>query len=195
MSLVLASGSPRRREILATLRVPFVVDPSTADEARHPAEAPRPYALRVACAKLVDVAARHPAGTFVLSADTIVVVDGEILGKPGDDPAAGAAMLGRLSGRAHEVLTAVALGRAGQGVLESLSVVSTVRFSTIDPVVLGRYVALGEGRDKAGGYAVQGLASAWVERLEGSYSGVVGLPAAETVALLSRHGVLAGWPA
>ena len=172
-----------------------MVDPSGADEARHEGEAPPAYARRVACAKLLDVAARHPVGTFVLSADTIVVVDGEILGKPGDDAAAGAAMLRRLSGRAHEVMTAVVLGRAGHGVLESIDVTSTVRFAPIEPGALARYVALGEGRDKAGGYAVQGLASGWVERLEGSYSGVVGLPAAETVALLSRHGGLTGWPA
>jgi len=194
MTIVLASSSPRRREILTTLRVPFAVDPSGADESRLAGEPARDYVVRVASSKTLDVLRRHAEGTFVLGADTIVELDGDILGKPGDDPAQGRALLARLAGRAHEVTTAVVLGRAGHGVLEAVRVTTRVFFRALGPDIIARYVELGEGRDKAGGYAVQGLASGWIERLEGSYSGVVGLPAAETVALLERHGAIEGWP-
>jgi len=193
LSLVLASASPRRREILATLGLRFGVRPSGVEERVRPGEGPSAFASRVARDKALDVAAAAPEGDFVLGADTVVVVDGMILGKPsGDDEAA--AMLRRLSGRWHDVTTAVALVRGGGEPVEDLVVTTRVHFVELGEDRIARYVATGEGRDKAGAYAVQGVGSGLVDRIEGSYSNVVGLPAAETVALLERHGALGGWP-
>lgn len=186
---VLASASPRRREILATLGIPFDVVPSDADETPIPGLAPEALARRLAVAKAREVAARE-AG-FVLGADTIVVVDGEILGKPVDDDDA-ARMIARLGGRVHEVITGVALV-SGERV-EQLSVTTRVWFRPLDEDVVRRYVATGEGRDKAGAYGVQGVAAGLVSRIDGSWSNVVGLPAAETVELLQRAGALGSWP-
>lgn len=191
--IVLASASPRRREILTTLGVAHEVRPSAADETRRGDEPARDYAVRVASAKAADVAAACEPGRFVLGADTVVVVDGELLGKP-DSDAASRGMLRMLAGRWHEVITAVALVRAGEGVIEAIAVTTRVAFRPLDVGMVERYVATGEGRDKAGGYAVQGLASGFVRAIEGSYSNVVGLPASETVQLLEKHGAIAAWP-
>lgn len=190
-ALVLASASPRRREILSTLGVAFVVDPSGAGEDPLPGEAPEALARRLARDKASEVSARR-AGAFVLGADTVVVVEGEVLGKPTDDEE-GRAMVARLAGRWHEVVTGVALVRDG-ALLEDLAVCTRVRFVAMDAARVERYVATGEGRDKAGGYGVQGIAAGLCDRVEGSYSNVVGLPAAETVALLERHAVIGSWP-
>jgi len=186
--LVLASASPRRRELLDTLGLGFDVCPSAADEAPLEGEAPAPMARRLARDKAVEVAGRGEieVSAFVLGADTVVVVDGEVLGKPRDDAEA-REMLRRLGGRWHEVVTGVALARQGRGALEDLSVTTRVHFRPLDEGRIDRYVATGEGRDKAGAYAVQGIGGGLVDRIEGSYSNVVGLPAAETVAL-------GGWP-
>jgi septum formation protein len=192
-ALVLASASPRRREILATLGLAFEVRSSGADEARSPDEPARAYARRVAGAKALEIAGACAPGAWVLGADTIVVIDGEVLGKP-DGDAASRGMLSMLSGRWHEVTTAVALVRAGDGVIETIDVTTRVRFRPVEQGAIERYVAHGEGRDKAGGYAVQGMASGFVAAIEGSYSNVVGLPAAETIALLERHGAIDAWP-
>ena len=194
-ALVLASASPRRRAILSTLGLGFTVCPSAADETPRPEETPDALVRRLARDKAAEVAGRGETelSAFVLGADTVVVVDGEVLAKPADDDEA-RRLLGRLSGRWHEVLTGVALARAGEGALEDLVVTTRVRFVPMDEARIDRYVATGEGRDKAGSYAVQGIGAGLVDRLEGSYSNVVGLPAAETVALLERHGAVEGWP-
>lgn len=190
-ALVLASASPRRREILETLRVPFDAVPSGAAEDALDGEAPAALARRLAREKALEVA-KKIGDRFVLGADTVVVVDGELLAKPLDDDDA-RAMIAKLAGRWHEVITGVALARGGE-VLEDLAVTARVHMLAMDPARIDRYVATGEGRDKAGAYAVQGIASGFCDRLEGSYSTVVGLPAAETIALLERHGAIASWP-
>ena len=196
--LVLASASPRRREILTTLGVAFEVRPSGADETRQDGERARDYATRVAAAKAQEIARACEPGTLVLGADTIVVVDGELLGKPGDDragyEAAARGMLRMLAGRWHEVTSGVALARAGTGILETIAVTTRVKVRPLTEAMVERYVATGEGRDKAGGYAIQGIAAGLVSEIAGSYSNVVGLPAAETIELLERHGAIAGWP-
>jgi len=197
-ALVLASASPRRREILTTLGVAFEVRPSGADETRHEGESARDYARRVASAKAQEIAASCAVGTLVLGADTIVVVDGELLGKPGDDragyEAAARGMLRMLAGRWHEVTSGVALARAGSGIVEAVTVTTRVKVRPLTNEMVDRYVATGEGRDKAGGYAIQGIAAGLVSEISGSYSNVVGLPAAETLELLERHGAIASWP-
>lgn len=193
--LVLASGSPRRREILDTLGIAFDVCPSTLDETADDSESPAATVRRLARDKALEVAGRDEIdrSAYVLGADTIVVLEGAVLGKPIDDADA-CRMLRRLSGRWHEVMTGVALARKGDNVLEDRVVTTRVHVRALSPERIERYVGTGEGRDKAGSYAVQGIGSGLVDRIEGSYSNVVGLPAAETVELLERHGVLRSWP-
>ena len=185
MSLVLASASARRRDLLAAAGIGFIVDPANADERPRPGEAPRDYALRVAKDKVRLTRPRHPAAA-VLAADTIVVVDGDILGKPAS-PDEARRMLARLSGRAHEVVTAVALAWPGgeRAFLET----TEVRFHAIETSAIEHYVATGEPLDKAGAYAIQGGASAFVAAISGSHSNVVGLPVEATMALLREAGV------
>lgn len=194
--LVLASASPRRSEILTRLRIPFRVVVSEADETRRRGEAPDAYVARAARAKVTDVLGRLAAQTpapYVLGADTIVVLAGDVLGKPGDDHDAWS-MIARLSGEAHFVTTAVVVGRVGEGVLTSDAVTTRVTFRDLGQAEIDGYVASGEGRDKAGGYAVQGLGAGLVTEIAGPYDNVVGLPAAQTLALLGRAGALASWP-
>lgn len=188
MRLVLASSSPRRQELLRQLGLTFTVDPADLDESVRPLEAPRAYVERLARAKAAAVAARHP-GAAVLAADTSVVVDERILGKPADE-AEGRAMLELLSGRAHEVLTSVAVQAGG---LESMVVSTAVRFRRLSPAEIAWYVATGEGRDKAGGYASQARAGAFITAMDGSSTSVIGLPLAESVAMLERAGVPMPW--
>jgi septum formation protein len=192
--LVLASASPRRREILARLGLSVQVRPSGVDEAVLPAEPPERYALRVADAKAAQVASELEAGgTLVIGCDTVVAVDGRIFGKP-DDDAHAADMLEALSGRWHEVITAVALHQAGGAPIEALAETTAVRFRPLSSGTIARYVATSEGRDKAGAYAVQGLGAGLVAEVRGSYDNVVGLPATRLLELLERHGALAAWP-
>lgn len=191
--LVLASASPRRREILQTLGIPFEVRVSSTDEKRLGDEASLAYVRRVAGEKALDVAHGCEAGVFVLGADTIVIIDGEVLGKPEDD-AASRGMLRMLAGRVHEVTTGVALCCAGRGLQKAITVTTRVHFRPITYDEVERYIATGEGRDKAGAYAVQGIASGFVSGIEGSYANVVGLPAMETIDLLTSHGVIREWP-
>lgn len=184
MRLVLASASPRRADLLKAAGYQFEIDPADTDESVHPGETPAAYALRVAREKAARVSQRHP-GAYVLGADTIVVVDGDILGKPADRADA-ARMLERLSGRTHEVLTGVAVWHGGR---EAAHVeTSKVRFVRLRPSDIAWYVASGEPADKAGAYAVQGLASRFVDAIEGSCSNVVGLPVAVVDRLLSELG-------
>lgn len=188
----LASGSPRRRELLTQIRVPFRPIAVSVDEAPHRDEPAQQYVVRLAIAK-AEAGWQAVAGRAapVLGADTAVVLDGRILGKPaGRDDAV--RMLGELSGRTHAVLTAVAL-RSDAGTEWQLSH-SAVTFRPIDVVERGAYADTGEPLDKAGGYAIQGLAAVFVANLSGSYSGVMGLPVFETAALLGKAGV-AHWSA
>ncbi len=189
--IVLASTSPRRREMLAMLRIDVEVRPSNVSEDARAGEPPLELASRLACEKAVAISTQAP-DTFVIGADTIVVVDGQVLGKPEDDAEA-ASMLRRLAGRWHEVVTAVALVCDGS-VLEVIAPATRVLFRAMDEETIRRYVASGDGRDKAGAYGVQGIAAGLVERIDGSYTNVVGLPAAETILLLERHGAIGPWP-
>ena len=186
-ALWLASRSPRRAELLRTLGVAFTVLDLEIDEAVRAGEAPADYVARLANAKAAAGVALMPSPAPVLAADTSVVVDGEILGKPADR-SAGLYMLDRLSGRGHTVLTGVALALPG-GACHSVTVGTTVFMRALSSAEKAAYWASGEPLDKAGGYAVQGLGGALVSRIEGSYSNVVGLPLAETLALLSAAGV------
>ena len=184
--LVLASRSPRRAELLARAGYRFEVAPADIDERRRAGEAPAKLVRRLAWKKAAVVAARRP-GAVVLGADTVVVVDDDVvLGKPRGDADA-ARMLRRLSGRAHQVLTGVAL-RAPRG--RRAGVASTrVFFRPLSPEEVAWYVAGGEPADKAGGYAIQGRASRFVTRIEGSYANVVGLPVELVDRLLDDLGV------
>ncbi|WP_295541692.1 nucleoside triphosphate pyrophosphatase [uncultured Thiohalocapsa sp.] len=184
--LVLASASPRRRHLLGQIGLTAEVRSADLDETPLPGEAPVDYVRRVALAKARAVRATGAAGACaVLAADTAVICDDRMLGKPADaDEAAG--MLALLSGRAHQVLTGVALlGSAERTVVSS----TRVWFRTISAAEAAAYWASGEPRDKAGGYALQGLGAVFVERLEGSWSGVVGLPLFETAELLAAEGL------
>lgn len=183
--LVLASASPRRRELLAAAGFLFDVDPAHVDESPRGTEPAADYVRRLACQKAVAVAARHP-GRPVIGADTAVVVGGRVLGKP-ESPADAAAMLAELSGRAHEVLTGVALAIDER--TEATVEQTTVWMSPLSAGEIAWYVASGEPLDKAGAYAIQGLASRFIPRIEGSYGNVVGLPVATVLQLLRRAGV------
>jgi septum formation protein len=187
--LVLASQSPRRRELLAQLGVALEVRPADADESVLPGEPARDYVLRVAREK-----ARAVDGEVVLAADTAVVLRGDVLGKPAD---AGDArrMLAMLSGTRHEVLTGVCVRRnaAALGVELDAVVSTTVRFRGLTTAEIDWYVATGEPLDKAGAYALQGAGGAFVLSVEGSVSNVVGLPLAETAELLRRAGFVLPW--
>lgn len=188
-SIYLASRSPRRQELLAQIGVKFEVVETDVDESVADGESPRAYVERLARAKAEagwrrverDNLPRAP----VLGADTTVAVDGRILGKPADGLEA-AEMLAALSGRLHEVLTAVAVKHDSR--LESAVSVSEVRFKTLSKEEIARYIGTGECEDKAGAYGIQGHAARFVAELRGSFSGVVGLPLYETAQLLERIG-------
>lgn len=189
-ALFLASASPRRRELLTQIGVPFSLLSVSIDETPQPSEKPEAYVQRLAREKaLAGLAVLHDGLPCVLGADTTVVLDGRILGKPRDRDD-GLAMIEALSGRGHIVMTAVAL--ASRDACEVLLVSSTVRFRPISRVEAEAYWDSGEPRDKAGGYAIQGWGAVFVSELHGSYSGVVGLPLCETTQLLDAFG-LARW--
>jgi len=186
----LASASPRRRALLEQIGVQFAVLEVAIDERALPGEPAADYVVRLARAKALAgracAAARAAPARPVLAADTSVVIAGTLLGKPAD-AAEGVAMLARLSDRSHEVLTAVALA-TGAGLEVAVSR-SAVHFRAIEAAEARAYWDSGEPCDKAGGYAIQGKGAVFVRRLEGSHSGVVGLPLFETAALLTRAGV------
>ena len=185
---MLASASPRRADLLAAAGFAFDTVPADVDERVLPGERPEDLVLRLALAKAINVAQGFPQRA-VVAADTVVVVDDVILGKPENDEAA-AAMLRRLSGRNHEVLTGLCVchGSRVRQVLER----STVTFATLREDEVLSYVASGEPRDKAGAYAIQGLASRFVVAVDGSYSNVVGLPVATLYGLLRELGLAGG---
>ena len=186
-ALFLASASPRRRELLTQIGVPFELLSITLDETPLPAERPEAYVQRLAREKaLAGWAAVGDDSVAVLGADTTVVIDERILGKPADR-AEGLLMLESLSDREHYVLTAVAL--ATRGACEVRLVTSRVRFRRIERAEAEAYWASGEPCDKAGGYAIQGWGAVFVAELRGSYSAVVGLPLCETAQLLDQAGI------
>jgi septum formation protein len=199
--LVLASASPRRQELLRNAGIPFQVYPANVPEIQRPGEAPREFAMRLAREKACEVwqrlgdRDREAAPKLVLGADTIVVVDNLVLGKP-QNPEDAIRMLRLLSGRGHEVLTAVCLIGGMPGSRDCPQVFEDVRTETtkvfFDPVPeeeLRAYVAQDEPMDKAGAYAIQGTASRWIRRVEGDYPNVVGLPVRLVCQMLREHGV------
>ena len=187
--LVLASASPRRCDLLRQIGiVPDRIDPPEIDETPGKGELPAAYAMRLAAAKAEAVRPRHP-GAFILAADTVVACGRRILPKAGDETAARRA-LALLSGRRHRVYGAIAL-LAPDGGLARRQVVSRVAFKRLTEAEIAAYLATGEWRGKAGGYAIQGRAAAFVSWLSGSYSNVVGLPLYETAQLLDGRGFIA----
>ena len=192
-SLVLASASPRRQELLRGIGLEFTVVPADVDESLLVGEKPVDYVERVAHDKALAVVARLGMGAdgdvVVLAADTTVDVDGEILAKAEDDVDA-RRMLRLLSGRTHQVHTAVVVWRSSG--LQTLTMSTDVTFVDLDEATIDWYLATGEHRDKAGAYGMQGAAGALVERIDGSPTNVIGLPLAETVDLLRRSGVRLG---
>ena len=201
-TLILASSSPRRQELLREIGIPFQVHAAHINEDQIAGEDAREYALRLAREKAQAVAAHYPQ-SYVLGADTIVVVDGEVLGKP-KDHADAARMLRILSGRSHEVTTAVSLlapGTVAPGTVapdtvapctrtETRACTTKVYFRKLTEDEIQQYVASGEPMDKAGAYAIQGGASRWTNRIEGEWSNVVGLPLSLVTDLLRTYGLM-----
>lgn len=196
-TLILASSSPRRQELLRQAGIAFQVHAAHINEDQIAGEDAREYALRLAREKAQAVAARYPR-SYVLGADTIVVVDGEVLGKP-KDHADAARMLRVLSGRSHQVTTAVSLvapdavapGAVAPGArTETRACTTKVYFRKLTEDEIQQYVAGGEPMDKAGAYAIQGGASRWTDRIEGEWSNVVGLPLSLVTDLLRTYGLL-----
>ncbi|HLN61279.1 MAG TPA: Maf family protein [Symbiobacteriaceae bacterium] len=185
MHIVLASQSPRRQELLRQVGLSFTVIPSGVDERVDTPMRPDQLVEHLALIKAADVAAREP-GALVVGADTIVVVDDAVLGKP-RDRADAIAMLQRLSGRVHQVMTGVALISGDRRLVAHEE--TTVRFRPLTLPEIERYVDSGEPMDKAGSYGIQGRASAMITGIEGDYFNVVGLPLCRTVQMLSEFGV------
>lgn len=188
-AFILASASPRRREMLAGLGLHFRVEAAEADERVLAGEGPADFVVRVARDKAMIVMERSP-GLWVLAADTVVVLDNEILGKPAD-AADAVLMLKRLSGREHEVWTGFCLGQGGQGGEVCRAVKTAVSFADLSDPVIQAYVRTGDPLDKAGAYGIQFLGGFMVRGINGSYSNVVGLPLAEVIAEMSALGLIA----
>jgi septum formation protein len=184
MKVILASGSPRRRELLEQLGLKFTISTPDVDETPRPAEDPIVYVRRVALAKALAVEA--PDDALVIAADTTVEIDGEILAKPFDGEEA-TRMLAQLSGRTHRVHTGVAMRRGEDRAGEVVT--SLVTFTPVTPEMIEWYVATGEPLDKAGSYAVQGIGGVFVEKVDGSVSNVIGLPLHTVVRLAGELGV------
>jgi septum formation protein len=183
--IVLASSSPRRSELLRAIGLGFEVIHPSSDETVSDGEAPEQFALRVSLEKACSVSSALGDGAIVIGADTIVVVDGEILGKPGD-PEEASSMLRKLSGKEHSVYTAFSIVRAKNELLHSESVCTVVRVKPLAASEIEGYIKTGEPMDKAGAYAIQGAGSFIVSGIEGSYSNVVGLPVEELLEALKK---------
>ena len=186
MGLILASGSPRRRQLLEQIGLTFVVRSSDVDESVSPGLTPAQVVESLSARKGEAVAAEAAPGDLVLSADTVVALDGAILGKP-RDRAEAEAMLTALSGRTHQVYTGVTLLQDGRRLTEHE--VTAVTFRPLSPGEIAAYVSTGEPMDKAGAYAIQGLGALLVERLEGDYFNVMGLPLCRLGEMLAQFGV------
>jgi len=184
-SIYLASRSPRRRELLSQMAVDFAVLAADVDESVQPGESPQDYVQRIAVEKARAGVSGLAANDNkpVLAADTAVIVDQTIFGKPVNDDDA-RRMLKMLSGQSHQVMTAVAL--ASENDLKTALSVSEVRFAAMTEAEIDWYIQTGEGRDKAGSYAVQGLGAIFIDQIQGSYSGIMGLPVRETGQLLMQ---------
>jgi septum formation protein len=193
IDVVLASASPRRKELLERLGLRLQVLPAEIDESPQADERPADYVRRMAAEKCAAVLARQDLepGLPVLAADTIVVADAQILGKP-IDGADAAGMLRRLAGRRHDVITAYRIQRAAA--VAERAITTVVSFRLLAPPEIDAYVASGEWQGKAGGYAIQGVAAVFATELRGSLTNVIGLPLAEVVADLQAVGGLPGWP-
>lgn len=195
--LYMASTSPRRRELLAQIGVPFEVLPVNVDEAARPAESALEYVRRLAADKALAgarVLRQRADSGVVLGADTTVVVDGQILAKPADRDDA-IAMLLQLAGRTHQVLTGVALAAASGPAVQISHSVTDVTFRPLTEAEAAAYWDTGEPADKAGAYGIQGLGALFVQHIAGSYTGVVGLPLFETAQLLQQAGIALWQPA
>jgi septum formation protein len=186
MPIVLASASPRRQELLKNAGIQFVVNPANIPEVRHRGEAPKDFAERMAKEKARAVWA-GTKNEYVLGADTVVVVDDVVLGKP-ENPEDAARMLRELSGRKHHVITGVCL--IGNDFEDVRSEITAVHFAELSDADIRNYIAIGEPMDKAGAYAIQGAASRWISKIEGDYSNVVGLPTALVLQMLREHRVM-----
>jgi len=186
VALVLASSSPRRAELLRNAGIPFALCVVDVPEVRRHQEWPEDFVRRIAEEKADAAFARHPH-KFVLAADTVVIVEGQVLGKPADAQDAGR-MLRVLSGGSHLVTTGVCL--RGPGVEDTRAETTTVSFSPLSDSEIAEYVATGEPLDKAGAYAIQGIASRWVTHLDGCYFNVMGLPVPLVYRMLRKYGVL-----
>jgi septum formation protein len=190
--LILASASPRRQELLRNARILHTIHPANISEERLGDEPPAQFAQRLAREKAAAVFAslRPPAGTFVLGADTIVVVDHDVFGKPAEEADA-FRMLRRLSGRSHEVITGICLCGMQSGEPEAFedvrSEATRVFFAPLTDDEITDYIATGEPLDKAGAYGIQGMASRWIPHIEGDYFNVVGLPVALVCSLLRKY--------
>jgi septum formation protein len=189
-AIVLASASPRRRELLARVGLEFQVVPSTVEETVLSGETPEQHVIRLSEAKAREVSTRSAVpGRWFIGSDTIVVRDAEILGKPVDADAA-ASMLRSLSGRAHRVISGYAVLDRQSKDIRSAAVTTKVYFKQLTEAEIGEYIATGEPFDKAGAYAIQGIGAFMIPRIEGSYTNVVGLPLCEVIATLEEMG---GW--
>ena len=186
MKIILASRSPRRRELLGQVGLTFEIVSPEVDEAQYGGLPPRELVQTLSRAKALDAARQVPAGSLVLGADTVVVLDGQALGKP-DGPEGARAMLTALSGRTHEVWTGFTLCR--DGAVHTEAVATEVTFRALAPEEIDRYVATGEPLDKAGAYGIQGRGALLVAQIRGDYSNVVGLPLCAVGQALRRFGV------
>jgi len=188
--LVLASASPRRHQLLAWLGLPFVIEAPAVDESPEPGECATDMVRRLALVKAAAVGERHRAD-WVLAADTTVELDGELLGKPADAEES-ARMLARLAGREHRVATGFALLAPGGALRAAAVVVTRVRFRPLDGRAIAAYVETGECAGKAGAYAIQGHGAGLIDRIDGSFTNVIGLPLVETARALAEAGLLGG---
>lgn len=188
--LILASASPRRKELLERLDLPIAVVPSRVDELEQHGESPEQHVIRLSEEKTREVAGRpEQPGRFFIGSDTVVLRDGVILGKP-RDPAEARAMLTSLAGRSHRVLSGYAVLDRHSGRLLSAAVATHVEFKPLTGAEIDGYLATGEPFDKAGAYAIQGIGAFLVRRIEGSYTNVVGLPLAEVIEALEELGAV-----
>ena len=192
MSVILASTSPRRRELLALLGIAFEVVPPTAEEIPSPGLSPRDQAKQFALDKALSIARRHP-DDLVLGSDTVIEIDGTLVGKPRDLPDANT-MLRQLRGRSHHVHTGIALIHQAAHVTLVQVETALVRMTPFTDHELGRYLETGESLGKAGAYSIQGAGARFIEKIEGDYPTIVGLPLRQTAGLLEQQGVVLPTP-
>lgn len=185
---ILASASPRRKKFLEELGIDFTVQVADVDEIPNDSESPKDFVCRLAFEKADSVSQQHYL-SWVLGADTVVVLDGEILGKPANEKSA-RDMLKCLSGRCHEVWTGFCLSNVENAVVETQATKTDVRFSVLTDDIIQAYIATGEPLDKAGSYGIQGKGGFLVEQIHGSYSNVVGLPLTEVLNVLMKHEIV-----